>query len=160
MITYKPIGFFEQGIIQKLLKNSYEDLFQYFPDERQRLYNQWEREDKEAFNNPDTIGKHVIFSCINDNPVGYYSWDERQYPRGIIGQNCILPDYQGYGFGKRQIEEVVGIFQSKKFNEIRVITGDHEFFHAAQKMYLSCGFQEHGKTPGNIFKLVEFIRQI
>jgi hypothetical protein len=43
MITHKPIGFFEQGLIQKLLKNSYQDFFQYFPNEKQRLYDHWEK---------------------------------------------------------------------------------------------------------------------
>jgi Acetyltransferase (GNAT) family. len=160
MITHKPIDFFEQGLIQKLLKDSYKNLFQYFPDEKQRLYDQWEREDKEAFNNPDTIGRHVLFTCINDNPVGYFSWDDRQYPLGIVGQNCILPDYQGQGLGKRQIELIIKIFQQRKFNEIRAITGDHEFFITAQKMYLMCGFRELRKTRGDLFKLVEFSKRI
>ena len=47
MITYKQIDFFEQGLIQKLLKNSYQGLFQYFPNEKRRLYDQWEQEDSE-----------------------------------------------------------------------------------------------------------------
>lgn len=95
MIEYKPIDLFEPGLIEKLLKSSYKDLFRWFPNEKQRLYDQWEQEDKEAFNNPDTIGRHILFTCINDNPVGYFSWDDRQYSVGIVGQNCILPDYQG-----------------------------------------------------------------
>jgi GNAT superfamily N-acetyltransferase len=160
MITHKPIGFFEKGLIQKLLKNSYRDLLTFFPDEKQRLYGQWEREDIEAFNNPDTIGKHVLITCINDDPVGYFSWDDRQYPLGIVGQNCILPDYRGKGLGKKQIEYLIGIFQRGKFNEIIAITGDHQYFISAQKMYLSCGFRQQRKIQGDLFQLVEFFKLI
>ena len=160
MITYKQIDFFEQGIILKLLKKSYQGLFQYFPDENRSLYDESEQEDKEAFKNPDTIGRHVLFTCIHDNPIGYFSWDDRQYPLGIVGQNCILPNHQGQGFGKKQIELIIKIFQDKKFNEIRAITGDHEFFIASQKMYIRCGFQEQRKTKGDLFKRIEFSKRI
>ena len=160
MITYKEIDFFKQGIIENLLKNSYKDLFRYFPNEKRRLYDQWEREDKDSFNNLDTIGRHVLFTCINDNPIGYFSWDDRQYPLGIVGQNCILPDYQGQGYGKKQIEYIIELFQCDKFNEVKAITGDHEYFITAQKMYLSCGFQQKRKIQGDLFKLVEFSKRI
>ena len=154
MITHKPIYFFDPGIIQRLLKITYNDLFQYFPNEKRRLYDQQEPEDNEAFCNPDTIGRHVLFTCINDNPIGYFSWDDRHYPIGIVGQNCILPNYQGQGLGKKQIELIIEIFQREKFKEIRVTTGDHKFFSTAQKMYINCGFQEKRKTQGYIFKLI------
>jgi GNAT superfamily N-acetyltransferase len=85
----------------------------------------------------------VLFICINDSPVGYFSWDDRQYPVGIIGQNCILLIHQGQGYGRKQIEFVIKIFQDSKFKQTNVVTGDHEFFIPAQKMYASCGFQEH-----------------
>jgi hypothetical protein len=45
-------------------------------------------------------------------------------------------------------------FQDKKFNEIRAITGDHDFFISAQKMYTNCGFQELRKMKGDLFKLI------
>jgi hypothetical protein len=35
------------------------------------------KKDREAFDNPDTIGKYVLFTCINDIPIGYFSWDDR-----------------------------------------------------------------------------------
>jgi GNAT superfamily N-acetyltransferase len=160
MITYKPINDFKQGLIQKLITNCYKGLIEYFPDEKQRFYCQWEQEDKNAFQNIDAVGKYVLFTCINDNPIGYFSWDDRQYPLGIVGQNCILPNYQGQGYGKKQIELMIQIFQDKKFNEIKAITGDHEFFMSARKMYINCGFQEQRKMKGDLFKLVEFSRRI
>ncbi|HEY5125340.1 MAG TPA: GNAT family N-acetyltransferase, partial [Ignavibacteria bacterium] len=145
MINYKTIDNFKPGLIQKIIKTSYKQLIDFFPDEKQKLYDQWEKEDKDTFNNRDTIGKHILFTCFNDNPIGFFSWDDRQYPLGIVGQNCILPNFQGHGYGKKQIEMIIRIFQDKKFNEIRAITGYHEFFISSQKMYVSCGFKEQRK---------------
>jgi GNAT superfamily N-acetyltransferase len=160
MIDYKTTDNFRPGRIEKLLKICYKRLIDYFPDEKQRFYRQWEKEDNEAFNNPETIGKYVLFSCIRNIPIGYFSWDERQYPVGILGQNCILPDYQGQGYGRKQIEFIIKIFQDKNFHQIRVITGDHDFFRSAQKMYTNSGFQVERKIKGDLFTLIEFSKWI
>lgn len=160
MTEYGNIDKFRSGLIEKLLKTSYQRLIDYFPDEKQRFYSQWEKEDYETFSNPDTIGKHVLFTCISNNPIGYFSWDDRQYPMGIIGQNCILPEYQGQGYGRKQIEKIVKIFKDKNFSEIKATTGDHDFFISAQKMYAYCGFQELRKWKGDLFNLIEFSKQI
>ena len=159
MIVYRTIDNFKPGLIENLLKTSYKRLIDYFPNEKQGFYHQWEKEDYEAFKNPDTIGKYVLFSCLGNNPIGYFSWDDRQYPLGIIGQNCILPSYQEHGYGRNQIESLIKMFQDKKFHELRVVTGDHDFFIAAQKMYINCGFIEHRKMKGDLFNLIEFYMQ-
>jgi GNAT superfamily N-acetyltransferase len=156
MIDYKTIDNFRPGLIEKLVKTSYKELTDYFPNEKQRFYSQWEKEDNEVFNNPETIGKYVLFSCLSNYPIGYFSWDDRQYPLGIVGQNCILPSFRGKGYGRNQIEVIMKIFQDKKFNEIIAITGDHDFFISAQRMYKSCGFQKQRKMKGDIFELIEF----
>jgi GNAT superfamily N-acetyltransferase len=160
MIIFKTIDNFNPGLIQKIIKTSYKHLIDYFPDKKQKLFDQWEKEDMDAFNNLDTIGKHILFTCIIDEPIGFFSWDDRQYPIGIVGQNCILPYYQGLGYGKNQIEMIIKIFQDKKFNVIRATTGDHDFFISAQKMYTNCGFQEQRKINGDLFKLIEYSKQI
>jgi RimJ/RimL family protein N-acetyltransferase len=139
MIVYKTISNFRPGLIENLLKTSYKRLIDFFPNEKEQFYHKWEKD---------------------NNPIGFFSWDERKYPLGIIGQNCILPYYQGQGYGRNQIESVVKIFQDKKFHELRVVTGDHDFFIAAQKMYINCGFKEHRKMKGDLFDLIEFSKQI
>jgi GNAT superfamily N-acetyltransferase len=160
MIVYKTISNFRPGLIESLLKTSYKRLIDFFPNEKGKFYHKWEKEDGEAFNNPVTIGEYILFSCLDNNPIGFFSWDERKYPLGIIGQNCILPYYQGQGFGRNQIESVVKIFQDKKFHDLRVVTGEHDFFIAAQKMYINCGFKEQRKMKGDLFNLIEFSKQI
>lgn len=160
MIEFKEIGNYRPGIIEQILKTCYNELVEFFPYEKQRFFSQWEKEDIEAFSNLETIGRHILFSCLDNIPIGYFSWDDRQYPLGIVGQNCILPNHQGLGYGRKQIEMIIKIFQSKKFKEIKAVTGDHVFFKSAQEMYFNCGFHEQKKIKGDLFNLIEFSKQI
>ena len=160
MVLYKTIDSFNPGIIERLLKESYNGLLNYFPTEKQRLYDQWEKEDKITFNNYDTIGKHVLFSCIADTVIGYFSWDDRSFPKGIVGQNCIVPDYRRQGYGKAQIEKIENIFRNTNFKIIFALTGNHIFFESARKTYLSCGFREHQRFHGELFEKIEYIKEI
>ena len=120
----------------------------------------WENYDKDVFSNLDTMGKCGFVSTVDGKPIGFASWDPRQKPIGIIGQNCILPEYQGQGFGKKQILEVVKILKNSGFERIRVTTGDHKFFVPAHKMYKSCGFKEINRKSGELFDLVEYERVV
>lgn len=160
MIDFKTIDNFKPGLIQSILKNSYARFIDCFPNDKEKFYKQWEQEDSDAFNNPQTIGKYLCYVYLKDLPIGYCSWDDRQNPIGIIGQNCILPEYQRQGYGRKQIELIIKIFKDKKFNEIRVITGEHEFFIPAQRIYEKCGFKERQRINGDLFKRIEFYKLI
>lgn len=71
----------------------------------------------------------VFISILNDEPIGMASWDPRQVPEvGIIGYNCILPEYQGKGFGKTQIQEILKRLKNQGFEKALVTTGEHPFF--------------------------------
>ena len=145
MIEYKNILKFERGILYRLLRESYNDLLNAMPDYKNELNSNWERFDSDSFNNPYTIGKCVLVSVLNENPVGFVSWDPRGIPgSGEIGQNCIISAYRGNGYGKLQIQKVLSIFQNKSTENVKVTTADHPFFNPARKMYLSCGFTESG----------------
>ena len=157
-IDFKTIDNFKPGLIQLILKNSYSKFTDCFPNAKEIFYKQWEEEDNDAFNNPNTIGKYLFFTCLKDVPIGYCSWDEREKPVGIIGQNCILPEYQGQGYGMKQIELIINIFKDKKFGEIRVVTGEHEFFIPAQRIYTQCGFKKRQRINGNLFNRIEFYK--
>jgi len=97
---------------------------------------------------------------LKDIPIGYCSWDERQHPIGIIGQNCVLPEYQRLGYVRKQIDLIIKIFKDNKFNEIKVINGEHEFFKPAQRIYEKCGFKERQKINGDLFQLIELNKLI
>jgi hypothetical protein len=160
MIEFKEIDNYRPGIIEKILKSSYKGLVEFFPNEKQRFFLQWEKEDREAFSNVKTIGSHILFSCLDNIPIGYFSWDDRQYPIGIVGQNCILPNHQGMGYGMNQIEMIIKIFHSKRFREIKAVTGDHVFFKSAREMYFNCGFHNQKAIKGDLFNLIEYSKQI
>ena len=75
-----------------------------------------------------------------------------------IGHNCVLPEFQRRGFGKRQVLEVLRRLQEKGVRKACVSTGEDPFFLPAQRMYLACGFREverrkDGRDPrfGSIF---------
>jgi GNAT superfamily N-acetyltransferase len=123
------------------------------------LYHQWEQEEEEAFSNP-IVGNHILFTCIKDSPIGYFSWDDQKFPCGQIGQNCIIPQYQNQGFGKRQISVIEEKLKKSKYNEITVVTGAHDFFKPAQKMYLACGFHKKRTINGTSFENIEFFKYL
>jgi RimJ/RimL family protein N-acetyltransferase len=114
--------------------------------------------DNGTFDNPDTIGRCTLFSCIDNQLIGFFNWDFRKIPHeGVIGHNCILPEHCGYGYGKEQIKEVMDIFLSRSTKVIKVTTDDHPFFIPAQNTYLSCGFLEVARSKSNDFGGVNLI---
>ena len=159
MTTYRPISLIKKGTIQKILKASYQNFLSYFPNEKDVLYAQWEQEDEEAFSNK-TIGDHTMFTCINDIVIGYFSWDDRNFPIGLIGQNCIIPAFQNQGYGKKQLAFIEEKFKRNDFKEISVVTGDHKFFISAQKMYLACDYKKKRDLNGTLFQKIEFYKLI
>ena len=160
MLEFKPITDFKPGQIQETIKKCYHNLIEYFPGEKNRLYHQWENEDKLTFQHIDTIGRHFLFSCIKNNLAGFFSWDDRQFQNGVVGQNCILPNYQGNGYGVRQIEKITEIFRINNFKTLTTETGEHDFFIPAHKMYKKCGFKIKEKRKGEIFDIIEYFKII
>ena len=137
MLKFSKITEYKPGIIFSLLKESYEEVWN---DKLERSLREF---DKEAFESPDTVGACTFISTLNDKPKGMASWDPRQGPElGIIGHSCILPEFQGNGYGKEQIKEILRRFKLNKFAKVRVTTGEEPFFKPAQTMYLFCGFKE------------------
>ncbi|MBC8481766.1 MAG: GNAT family N-acetyltransferase [Planctomycetes bacterium] len=137
MLKFKQIAEYEPGIIFSLLKKSYEKVW------NDKLEQSLRDSDKEVFENPDTVGACIFISTLNGKAVGMASWDPRQGPEvGIIGHSCVLPEFQGRGFGKEQINEILRRFKLNGFAKVLVTTGEEPFFKPARKMYLSCGFKE------------------
>ena len=137
MLKFSKSTEYEQGIIFSLLKESYGEVW------NDKLEQSLKESDKEVFENPDIVGACVFISTLNGKPVGMASWDPRQGPElGIMGHSCILPEFQGRGYGREQINEILKRFKLNKFVKVRVTTGEEPFFKPARKMYLSCGFKE------------------
>ncbi len=137
MLKFEPITKYEKGFVFSLLSQSFAKLW------NNELEEKIKRFVKEVFGKPDTVGACTFISTLDGKPVGMASWDPRQGPElGIIGYNCILPEYQSRGFGKAQIKEVLRRLKEQGFKKAFVTTGKHPFFEPAEKMYLACGFKE------------------
>ena len=143
MLEFKKLTACKEGFFFSLLDRSYERLLKAKPDLAENWHKDWEQYDREVFQFPETIGASGFITLYNEIIIGFGSYDPRQLPElGIIGHNCILPDYRGKGFGKAQVIKIVSIFKEMGVKKVKVITGEHPFFIPAQKMYISCGFKE------------------
>jgi GNAT superfamily N-acetyltransferase len=144
MLQFVPLSKYKSGLLFQLLLKCYKE-FSY----KDKYLNDWKQFDKEAFSNPK-IGQCVFITNLDDKPIGFVSYDPRNFPEyAIIGHNCILPMYQGKGYGKMQIEELLGRFKKLHFIRVQVTTGEHSFFSSAQQMYLNCGFKEIKRFIGD-----------
>lgn len=125
---------------------------------------EWEQFDKDIYGNPETVDDSTFLSWWGKRLVGFGSFDPRQMPEvGIVGHNCILPEFQGRGFGKQQISEILRRFRTMGTTNARVVTLDHPFFTPAQAMYLACGFQEERRYPWETnrqFSYIEYIKHL
>lgn len=148
MLKFKRTTEYEPGIVYSLLSQGFAEVLDEMLEEKIKQY------DREVFENPDTVGACIFISTLNGQAVGMASWDPRQGPElGEIGWICVLPEFQGRGFGKAQINEILGRLKQSGFEKAFVRTGEHPFFTNAQKMYTACGFEEckrhlTGDQPG------------
>jgi GNAT superfamily N-acetyltransferase len=139
----------KQGTIANLLKQSYAELISSEPYLWGQEKKNWEQFDRDVFEYLDTIGASVFLSWKDDHLVGLGSYDPRQKPElGIVGHNCIIPDFRRKGFGKLQIYEILDRFRSLGIQKVIATTNEHPFFYSAQRLYISCGFQEYRRYAG------------
>jgi len=144
-IRFTPACEHQPGTVFDLVARSWEPLW------NPRLEAKLKHFDREVFENPETVGACTFVTCLGREPIGMASYDPRQGPEvGIIGYNCIVPEYQRQGYGKAQIKELLRIFRKKHFKKASVVTGDAPFFIPAQRMYQACGFRETKRHEGNI----------
>lgn len=149
ILAFTPLCRHPKGTLASLLVRSYAEIVaaepQYWGAERQN----WEQFDREAFGSPDTVGACVFVTCLEREPIGLGSYDPRQAPElGLVGHNCVLPEFRGRGFGKRQVREILRRLRRKGMRRARVSTGEQPFFAPARKMYAACGFRETSRLRG------------
>ena len=136
------------GIIVDLLKRSYTKLLSSVPQYWSQEIANWEEFDRDVFQFPDTVGACTFLTWCDGRLVGLGSYDNRPRPHwGIIGHNCILPEFRGRGIGKQQIWEILHRFNTMKIILAKVSTNDHPFFIPAQRMYQALGFRETRRVP-------------
>jgi GNAT superfamily N-acetyltransferase len=128
----------------ELLKRAWAPLWNPGLEEKIRRF------DFEVTENPETVGACTFITCLDLQPVGMASYDPRPGPeRGIIGWNCVVPEHQGKGIGREQIQEILRILRVRGFYKACVTTTDGDFFVPAQRTYEACGFVRMRKTEDN-----------
>ena len=153
-LAFTSITQHQPGTIFSLLRHSYASIW------NDQLEEKFRKADADTFANPDTIGACTFVTCLDGQPVGFACYDPRQgLALAVIGQNCILPEYQRQGFGRQQIAEILRRLKEREFRKVTVTTSDHPFFVPAQKMYLACGFKEarrFNQTPDSQCQTIEY----
>lgn len=141
----------KSGLIASLLRRSYAALVEAEPERWERVVPKWEEFDREIFEHPDTIGSCVFLSWVDAELVGVGSYDPRQKPAfGIVGHNCILPEFRGRGYGQEQVQEILRRFRELGIRKAQVTTGAHPFFLPARRTYAACGFRETARRPWDV----------
>ena len=139
------------GQILSLLQRSYAALVEAEAGCWGRVAPMWAEFDREVFAHPDTIGSCVFLSWADDVLVGFGSYDPRQKPAfGIVGHNCILPEFRGRGHGAAQVREILRRLRELGIRKAQVTTGAHPFFLPARRAYAACGFRETGRRPWDV----------
>lgn len=157
-LHFKSLIEHKEGTVFDLLNRSYAGLGKIKPEYIREWENDWKEYDNEIFHNPNTVGAYGFVSYLDNEVVGFASWDPRKYPIGIIGHNCILPQFRGNRYGQHQINEIIKRFKQMSFTKALIFTMDHEFFYTAQKMYLACGFNETRRfsEKNKNYKMIEY----
>jgi GNAT superfamily N-acetyltransferase len=136
------------GVLVSLLERVYAPLLDRDPQAWRPERLRWRQFDAVAFEHLDTIGSCTFLTWPGEHLAGFASYDPRQGPDvGIIGHNCVVPEFQRQGIGTAQIHEILRRFRAMGIGRARVTTLDLPFFTPARKMYIACGFTETGRTP-------------
>lgn len=146
---FTPFAAHEPGTVLSLLSGSYAAYLALDPPAAQTWPPHWATYDREVYLCPTTVGACGFVTCIDGEAIGFASWDPRRRPSGVIGHNCVLPDFRGRGYGRAQIRRVLELLQTRGFQRAHVTTGDHPFFRPAQRMYEACGFSEVARGRGD-----------
>jgi len=149
-ITYTSPLQEKPGLITEILERNYKELAVLDVVAWREENAEWWTFEKEIFQYPHAIGACVFLTWYDGRPAGFGSYNPRLGPGlGMVGHNCIIPEFRGRGLGKKQTGEILKRLQSMGVKMARVSTSSHSFFIPAQRMYVSCGFTEIGRRPWN-----------
>ena len=152
-IKFKKMSDFNRGIIFELLKDAYSFDCRY----EQRWYSNWRTCDNFFFDNLQIADKYGFITTLNDEAIGFVSWDPRNMPEyAEIGYNCIASKHKSNGYGKIQLQEAVNRITQNYVRKIIVTTNDDLI--PAQRMYESVGFTIYQKRKNqNIEDFIDYV---
>ena len=134
-IQFKKVSDFDRGILLDLLTDAYSFDCRY----EQNCNSDWQAFDDFFFDNLHIADKYGFVTMLNDEAIGFISWDLRNMPAyAEIGHNCIATKHKGNGYGKAQLREAVNRIIQNKVEKIIVTTNSDLI--PAQRMYEHIGF--------------------
>ncbi|MFA5828572.1 MAG: GNAT family N-acetyltransferase [Candidatus Shapirobacteria bacterium] len=160
MIRFLPISSVVKGDLGKIIFLSYQSLVESNPQKWSGEKVKWDKFDQEAFTNPNTIGICVLITWVDDKVIGFASYEPNI---GEIGHNCILPEFRGRGYGKKQLAKVLKILKNRGLKKVIVTTSCHPFFNPARKNYESLGFKEIKRRKGGPdpeYDLIDYEKEV
>jgi ribosomal protein S18 acetylase RimI-like enzyme len=139
-IEFKKVSDFNRGILFELLKDGYSFDQRY----EQNCSSDWQTFDNFFFDNLQIADKYGFITTLNDEAIGFISWDPRNMPEyAEIGFNCIASKHKGNGYGKMQLQEAVN--RITQHDVIKIIVTTNDDLIPAQRMYESVGFKMNQK---------------
>ena len=134
-VKFNKTSDFERGTIFNLLYKAYSF------DEKwvQWGKEKWREDDDFFFDNLQIADKYSFITTLNSEAIGFAAYDPRNMPEyAIIGDNCIVPEHKGKGYGILQLHELINRIE---LNDVRKIFVSTNFdLIAAQRMYERAGF--------------------
>lgn len=135
-IEFRKITEFPRGTLAALLKDGYS----FEPRFERDCHKQWQEFDDFFYNTPHIAEFSGFMTVLEGKPIGFVSWNPTNLPESAeVGHNCILTEYKGKGYGKRQMREAVRRIIAQGAKKIVVCT--NEILVPAQHTYESAGFQ-------------------
>jgi len=113
---------------------------------------QWQDElhrvERDYHERPTLRDGGAFVTCLDDTPIGFASPHLTESPAlGVVGYNCIMPEFRCRGYGRMQLLEIVRRLEARGAESIEATTSLHPFFLPARRMYVACGFKESGTRP-------------
>lgn len=135
-IKFKKVSNFNRGILNELLIDAYSFDCRF----KESCGSDWQDFDNFFFSNLQIADKYGFITTLNDEAIGFVSWDPRNMPvYAEIGYNCIASKHKGNGYGKIQLQEAINRVIQNDVIKLIVSTNDHLI--PAQRMYESVGFK-------------------
>lgn len=139
-IEFKKVSDFNRGLLFELLTDAYSFDGRY----KENFTSDWQDFDNFFFDNLQIADKYGFITTLNDEAIGFVSWDPRNMPKYVeIGHNCIATKHKSNGYGSIQLQEAVNRIIRNEVEKIIVTTNDDLI--PAQRMYESVGFTLYQK---------------
>ena len=94
MIEFRKFTEFPRGTLYDILQDAYS-----FDSRNKEIWDEnWHESDAFFYDNPHIADKYGVVTCIDNEPIGFVTWDPRHRPRYVeIGHNGIREKYKGKG---------------------------------------------------------------